>query len=104
MVSLLSRRRAAPARRSNVPRFSSLGAVLLFLLFTTVVGVRRADAQTELTVAGCVVACSTAFVDFRSTVVCGGCLVWASGELRSLWLGDEPVPGWPCAKANIECA
>ncbi len=97
------RRTPARRRRPTPIRIVHGGLLFLFVLFTAAIGVRRAEAQTELTIAGCVVACSGAFTDFRSSIVCGACIVWGGRRLGEVWLGDEPIADFACAKANIDC-
>jgi hypothetical protein len=79
------------------------GMLLLFLLFTLVIGVREAQAQPEMTIAGCVVACSGAFRDLKATTFCGACIIWGGRILRHHVLGESEIAGYGCAKANIGC-
>ncbi len=88
-------------RRSRSP--ASWPILLVFCLFTAGIGVQQARAQTELTAAACVTACTYAWTNLASTLTCGACIAWGGRALGERWLGEDGVSGWSCAKAGIDC-
>ena len=104
MVSTLTRAPAVPVRRRWRPLAPVNWALLiLFVLFTTVVGVRQAKAQPELTIATCVGFCASAFRNAQATTFCGACMIMAGRILSEHWLGSSQVYGYGCAKADVGC-
>lgn len=77
--------------------------LLLFLLFTAVIGVREAKAQPEFTIGLCVGACTTSFRDVKSTSTCAACLIWFMREARLRFWGDTEPAGYGCAKTGFGC-
>jgi hypothetical protein len=102
-MSVSSFTTSSPLHERIVRALSRLtrGGLAAFILFSALLGVREARAQTAITVGGCVAACSAMFLDFKSSAVCAGCLVWAAIELHNRLGGDRPLEGYACAKANM---
>ena len=95
------RRRTAggPAHRGV-----NVGLLALFLLFTTVLGVERADAKWDWrAVTACAGACTILIGTQLGALGCAGCLADAAIRIESTWLGDDRPYGFACAKANIGC-
>jgi len=100
--SLTSPALASPRRVRSLLPFN-WGLLLLFVLFTSVIGVREAKAQWEFTLAGCITACGVAFLTLPGTVGCAACILYYGGELHKAMGGGVIPGGWDCAKANLGC-
>lgn len=80
------------------------GMLVLFLLFTSVLGVERAEAKIDWRAVGsCAGACAALFANISSSLVCSGCLVAAGVVISDVVFRDVEPYGWGCAKASIGC-
>ncbi len=95
----------APAGRGSALRLN-WGLLVLFVLFSSVLGVREAQAQTVdwAFLGSCMGTCSKAVpFNWGSTPGCGGCIITIGGAFRDwFWNGGAPA-GYGCAKAGIGC-
>jgi hypothetical protein len=98
----------SPARllRVSWPIPMNWGLLVLFLLFSTLIGVREAQARSLpwMSIGTCAASCSAAFpMNWTATPLCAGCLITAGLWLReTLWGGGHPG-GYACAKAGYGC-
>ncbi|MFN2432625.1 MAG: hypothetical protein ABR599_07395 [Gemmatimonadota bacterium] len=87
-----------------MPRSVSWGLLVLFLLFTSVVGVREAQAQWDWRqVAACAGACTQMFRNALGSLACGGCLADAGRILGRSIFDEGQYAGYGCAKAGVDC-
>jgi hypothetical protein len=103
-MSWYAARRAGSAPRRG-PSLGPLnrGVLILFLIFSLVIGVREAHARTDLHDAvRCLAVCSQFYADWVSGMSCAICAFEFGRLLDKFWEGGW-AGGWDCAKADIGC-
>jgi hypothetical protein len=106
MLVTRTRPSALRAERTRAWLPTTWGLLVLFIVFTALVGVRKAHAEPEFTLAMCAGACfgSALFKNAGVTLTCVACSIKYGRLLGQQIWGDKGWEGgYDCAKASIGC-